>query len=210
MTDFGCQGRTRANNPCHLKYNRNHQSLYTCLSRSSSLEGILILQGYEKTKLHGGASGALRRAFRELEILDFITAARFKGELPFPVVNATRNSVICSFQQWKGNRYVPPAIHAALDWSATPLPMLEPPKPPDAWKLVDKPGKTDAVVSPAINTIRTSQKCKVMTSDFIPVTSLHSAMQDTSHTVSRSCLNWDAANWSCAYDPILTIMWNLF
>ncbi|KAL6309552.1 hypothetical protein BKA93DRAFT_698131, partial [Sparassis latifolia] len=63
MSDYGSQGRTRPNNPCHLKHNRGHQSIYTVLSRSSSLHGTLILEGYDRSKLYGGASGALRTEF---------------------------------------------------------------------------------------------------------------------------------------------------
>ncbi|KZT08011.1 uncharacterized protein LAESUDRAFT_605977, partial [Laetiporus sulphureus 93-53] len=63
MTDFASQGRTRPFNVCHLKYCRGHQSLYTCLSRSASLSGMLILDGFDTSKLTGGINGDLRREF---------------------------------------------------------------------------------------------------------------------------------------------------
>ncbi|KZT03009.1 uncharacterized protein LAESUDRAFT_602069, partial [Laetiporus sulphureus 93-53] len=63
MTDYSSQGRTRPINVCHLKYCRGHQSMYTCLSRSASLSGTLILEGFDASKLQGGISGDLRREF---------------------------------------------------------------------------------------------------------------------------------------------------
>ncbi|KAH9829284.1 uncharacterized protein C8Q71DRAFT_799772 [Rhodofomes roseus] len=69
MTDFGSQGRTRPFNPCHLMNCRTHQSIYTCLSRSSSLQGTLIIGSLDHSKITGGRIGPLRRKFRELEIL---------------------------------------------------------------------------------------------------------------------------------------------
>ena len=43
MTDFASQGRTRPNNVCDLQNCRSHQSVYTCLSRGSSVEGTIII-----------------------------------------------------------------------------------------------------------------------------------------------------------------------
>ncbi|KZT05072.1 uncharacterized protein LAESUDRAFT_681806, partial [Laetiporus sulphureus 93-53] len=63
MTDFGCQGRTRSHNPCHLRFCKGHQSLYTCLACSASLKGMLILDGIDDSKITGGLNGALRREF---------------------------------------------------------------------------------------------------------------------------------------------------
>ncbi|KAI0351827.1 hypothetical protein OH77DRAFT_1486543 [Trametes cingulata] len=60
MTDFASQGRTRTFNPCHLAYCRSSQSLYTCLSRSSSLRGLVILEGFDSFKLSGGLDHALK------------------------------------------------------------------------------------------------------------------------------------------------------
>ncbi|EIW54149.1 uncharacterized protein TRAVEDRAFT_132365, partial [Trametes versicolor FP-101664 SS1] len=61
MTDFASQGRTRAFNPVHLSHCRTAQSLYTCLSRSSSLAGLVILEGFNARKLTGGLPTPLKR-----------------------------------------------------------------------------------------------------------------------------------------------------
>ncbi|KAF8586745.1 hypothetical protein K439DRAFT_1646083 [Ramaria rubella] len=61
MTDYGCQGRTRPNNVVDLGGCLTHQSYYTCLSRSASASGTVILQNFEPNKIMGGASGWLRQ-----------------------------------------------------------------------------------------------------------------------------------------------------
>ena len=70
MTDFGSQGRTRVWNVCDLNLCRSHQSVYTCLSCGSTLEGTIIVQPFNADKLTGGIAGSLRQEFRELELLE--------------------------------------------------------------------------------------------------------------------------------------------
>ncbi|PBK85069.1 hypothetical protein ARMGADRAFT_942496 [Armillaria gallica] len=62
MTDYASQGKTHAFNVVDLHNCKSHQSMYTCLSRSASAEGTLILQGLSKgmrQSITKGASGAL-------------------------------------------------------------------------------------------------------------------------------------------------------
>ncbi|PBK87472.1 hypothetical protein ARMGADRAFT_855659, partial [Armillaria gallica] len=64
MTDYASQGKTRPFNVVDLHKCKTHQSLYTCLSRSASAAGTIILQGLSeglKSKITKGASGALRQ-----------------------------------------------------------------------------------------------------------------------------------------------------
>ncbi|KAI0705123.1 hypothetical protein C8T65DRAFT_708562 [Cerioporus squamosus] len=61
MTDFASQGHTHHSNVCKLEFCKNHQSIYTCLSRSSSLEGTLIVGKFDNTKIRSGTSSALHR-----------------------------------------------------------------------------------------------------------------------------------------------------
>jgi hypothetical protein len=44
MTDYGSQGKTCPYNPVDLQHSNSHQSYYTCLSRSASAKGTLIVQ----------------------------------------------------------------------------------------------------------------------------------------------------------------------
>jgi len=68
MTDFASQGRTRINNVVDLHNCRNHQSVYTCLSRSASIDGTVLVQGFDASKVQGGLSGYL---WQESENLNF-------------------------------------------------------------------------------------------------------------------------------------------
>ncbi|KIM35720.1 hypothetical protein M413DRAFT_50015, partial [Hebeloma cylindrosporum] len=104
MTDFASQGKTRPKNPVDLHNLQTHQAYYTALSRSSTAEGTIILQGFDTQKMTGGASGALRQEFREIELLDKITNLRYLGKLHKSVIGCTRNQVIKCFREWKDER----------------------------------------------------------------------------------------------------------
>jgi hypothetical protein len=76
MTDYASQGKTRPFNVVHLNSCISHMSYYTCLSRSSSASGTIIIQGFDPKVITRGCSGYLRQEFREHEILDDITMLR--------------------------------------------------------------------------------------------------------------------------------------
>ena len=97
MTDYASQGKTRPKNPVDLNNLQTHQAYYTALSRSSSAKGTIILQGFDAQKMTGGASGALRQEFRELELLDEITNLHYLGKLDKSVTGCTRNHLIKCF-----------------------------------------------------------------------------------------------------------------
>ena len=59
MTDFASQGRTRPNNVVDLHSANSHQSIYTTLSRGSTLKGTIIVQGFNDKYLTGGIMGDL-------------------------------------------------------------------------------------------------------------------------------------------------------
>ena len=124
MTDFASQGKTRPFNVADLNNLSSHQAYYTALSRSATVQGTLILQGFDARKMTGGCSGALRQEFRELELLDEITKSQYMGKLPLIVNGSTCNTMISSFQRWKGAQYVPKVVHPAIRWSKRD-PLLE-------------------------------------------------------------------------------------
>jgi hypothetical protein len=94
MTDYASQGKTRPFNPVDLSNCRNHQSSYTCLSRSATAAGTIIVQPFSPQMITSGATGYLRQEFRELEILYEITKMRYKDTLPAKVQGSVRNSLI--------------------------------------------------------------------------------------------------------------------
>ena len=46
MTDYTSQGKTRPMNPVDLSNCRSHQSYYTCLSKSATASGTVIVQSF--------------------------------------------------------------------------------------------------------------------------------------------------------------------
>ncbi|KAF8218661.1 hypothetical protein L208DRAFT_1348804, partial [Tricholoma matsutake] len=82
ITDYASQGKTRLVNVVDLGGCRDHMSYYTCLSRGSSAEDTLIVQGFNPYKITCGASGYLRQEFIELELLNEITKLSYEGALP--------------------------------------------------------------------------------------------------------------------------------
>ncbi|TFK59090.1 hypothetical protein BDN72DRAFT_738071, partial [Pluteus cervinus] len=101
MTDYASQGKTREFNVVHLKYSKNHQSIYTALSRGTTIEGTLIIDDLTAKKITGGCTGALRQEFRELELLDFITKLNYDSELAPNILSSTRRATLKNFQVWK-------------------------------------------------------------------------------------------------------------
>ena len=127
MTDFGSQGRTRINNIVDLQNCRNHQSVYTCLSRGATVDGTIIVQSFDSKKLTGGIPGNLRQEFRDIELLDEITKLRWERKIPSHISGITRAELIHSYRKWKGHMYMPESMHSALKWTVTnPYPLESP------------------------------------------------------------------------------------
>ncbi|KAI9064619.1 hypothetical protein FKP32DRAFT_1569567 [Trametes sanguinea] len=222
MSDFACQGRTRPDNVVHLKYCDNHQSIYTCLSRSSSLAGTLILDSFDMRKIRGGASTGLRTEYRELELLDEITALRETNALPAHVSGQTRGALLKTFTAWKGVRYVPRHVHSALDWSSAPESELTPPMNTERREWLKR-----SIVyrdeADAKDTNRAQRPSKRPAEDWVPsqpkrprnataydVDVAFASQESALEPPSRAGLVWDTLNWSCAFDSILTVLFNIF
>ena len=136
MTDFASQGCTRPFNVCNIQNSKSYQSIYTCLSRGSPVEGTVIAQPFDPSKVVGEISGSLRQEFRELELLNQITKMRWNETISSKVTGITRNELIHAFRQWRGESFVPPNIHSALSWGEfDPFP-IENPQEDAGWELV--------------------------------------------------------------------------
>jgi len=149
MTDYTSQGKTRPKNSVDLSNCRSHQSYYTCLSRSATASGTVIVQSFSPRLITCGASGYLRQEFHELELLDEITKLRYDGKLPDHIQGKFRNPLIRAYQKWKGTDYVPPLTHPALKWSVKdPMPLLS--VVTDApWQIIDKKKKREVKIETA-------------------------------------------------------------
>ncbi len=105
MTDYCSQGRTRPFNVVHLTHCRTHQSYYTCLSRSATHEGTLILNSFDSSTITSNKSkalsGNLRQEFRELELLDDISKLRYQGVLPPNINGKIRRDIITQYREWE-------------------------------------------------------------------------------------------------------------
>ncbi len=226
MTDFAAQGRTRLINVVHLRHCKGHQSLYTCLSRSSSLTGTLIIGDFKASKMRSGARFALRREFRELEMLDDITRLRCENQLPVNVSGQTRAELLASYVAWRGPRYVPPNVPEALSWHNAP-----------SWELQlsisgGPPAEDDEdnnrnIVPSSLKRKRANERWTVAKVRLArnpnarrdrAVYELDDARadlmdsRDDMHVADghRLGLIWDRVDYSCGYDAILTILWNLY
>lgn len=234
MTDFGSQGRTRPNNVIDLQNCSSHQSIYTCLSRGSTLEGTIIIQPFDQRKLQGGISGSLRQEFRELELLDEITKMRYEECISSKVMGITRTELIYSFRKWKGEHYMPNTMHKSLGWSASNPYPIEYVSEDLPWQLLREPEhklrrkqnvdgkmvKSDAEphLKPAVGS-RILQETSSFTGfqkDKRKQTETNDDKDGTTHKRARihtreriSDLRgfpWDSVNHSCPYDSILTIL----
>ncbi|KAF5365901.1 hypothetical protein D9615_010738 [Tricholomella constricta] len=117
MTEYASQGKTREWNVVHISNCASHHAMYTSLSRGICAKGTITLQGFSQNIITGGASGALRQEFRELELLDDITSLRYVGKLPKGMHDAgRRNTLIDSFRACKGLDYMPLTVAAAIRW----------------------------------------------------------------------------------------------
>ncbi|KAJ3754423.1 hypothetical protein EV360DRAFT_51659 [Lentinula raphanica] len=137
MTAHASQGQSLHSNAIDLNTLTDHHAWYTALSRSRSAHNTLILQGFDSSKVTGGASGALRREYRELELLDEITTLRFQGKLSATICGSTRKLLIETFLLWKGKEHIPPHVHSSIKWSEKDPYIIEQ-EPLPAWTTMDK------------------------------------------------------------------------
>ena len=236
MTDYTSQGKTRPKNPVDLSNCRSHQSYYTCLSRSATASGTVIVQLFSPRLITCGASGYLRQEFRELELLDEITKLRYEGNLPDHIQGNFRNPLIRAYQKWKGIDYVPPLTHPALTWSIKdPMPLL--PVVTDApWQIIDKEKAKEikvettsiqsgfvtakgsvSVKSVAVKGIVYVKSEKKRSLEEAEISSASVKKMKTAQMItgydnssSPSGLIWDNDNYSCAYDALLTILYKIW
>ena len=192
------------------------------------------MQSFSPRLITCGASGYLRQEFRELELLDEITKLRYEGQLPDHIQGNFRNPLIRAYQTWKGTNYVPELTHPALKWSAKdPLPLL--PVVTDApWQIIEKrqankkKAKTgDAEVAddaPEVQSgfvaaqgsvpVDSSKKRKVeddeSASASIKKTKTAQMIMFSADSSSPSGLIWDGKDYSCAYDALFTVLFEIW
>jgi hypothetical protein len=196
-----------------------------------------MLNSIHPSKITGGASGALRQEFRELELLDDITALQFNNKLPTKIAMADRrNTLIEEFRKWKGEKYLPSAMHPAIRWSKTD-PFLELQDTAD-WRVIDSnvdsnvkstsssvpsdtipvvpgsesngPGSTHIISELKRKRIVVPSKKMQMTSKKVKFCH-RTTIDDLSAPIRLNVpLGTQWQNNSCAYDAIITILFNIW
>ncbi|KAH9834254.1 uncharacterized protein C8Q71DRAFT_797996 [Rhodofomes roseus] len=185
MTDFSSQGRTRPYNVVDLQNCKNHQSVYTCLSRGSTYQGTIIVQGFDNSKFMGGVTGWLRQEFRELELLDEITKLKYDGTLSPSVEGVTCVALIHSYRTMKGAKYMPNTMHSALKWSEKQPFDVEKPYKESQWEMVKRANK-----------------------DKQP--QLQRDPDSLAESKEPVCFTWNNETYSCAFDTLFGILHNIY
>ncbi|KAF9460478.1 hypothetical protein BDZ94DRAFT_1223093, partial [Collybia nuda] len=214
MTDYAGQGKTRPYNVVHLNSCFTHMSYYTCLSRSASAAGTIILQGFEPSIITRGCSGYLRQEFREHELLDDITRLKYEGLLPKNIEGNLRNSLIRQYQNWKGTAYVPDKVDNVLKWSDNDPMKILPVVNDSPWQVLRKdtnksqqtPKATSAFI-PATGSISVSNKRKFDENNDQISPRKKKPVKTTQAPLG---LTWDGDNYSCSYDSLFAILYDIW
>ena len=212
MTDYASQGKTRSRNPVNLSHCRNFQSIYTCLSRSSSAAGTLIVQGFNANKVTKGLSGHLRQEFRELHTLDEITKVIYEGQLNKKYFGPLRNPMIYKYQT-EIKKNVSGVLHRALRLFDGERIIKE--KGDDGtWNLsiyqkLTDPNKTDMGLKRKTSAIRifNESACLKTGSKKIRLSLTSSQYLNSGSPVG---LIWDEEDYSCAYDSLFTVLYHVW
>jgi hypothetical protein len=214
MTDYSSQGKTRPFNPVDLNNCRSHQSYYTALSRSATAAGTCIVQGFDPRMMTGGASGALRQEFRELELLDDISLLTYESKLDDSVVGDNRRVLLNLFRLWKGNDYLPTTIHESLRSEDNYIPPID--DEDLSWRIVTK--NNNAAVDQKNMTNNMKRKLEANPPDISAsgqsksshkkVKLSHDGHEGNTRGLMPTGLSW--SNNSCAYDCVLSILFAIF
>jgi len=200
MTDYASQGKTREENVVHPSRCKDHMSYYTCLSRSSSAEGTILLSEPDPDKITKGISGYLRQEFRELHVLDEVTKLNYHGELPEGILQPLRNPTVRPYILWNKSASNENSWHPALAYKPNESRLKEP-ENDDTWILNMSLNKNDNKYNE-----KNTQ---------IPDYQVNIPAEKVSHLITTKTTNpngliWDSDNYSCAYDSLFTVLYNIW
>ena len=193
------------------------------LSRSSTAEGTIIIQGFNPNKITCGAPGYLRQEFRELELIDEITRLWFEEKLSPTINGHLRNALIRQYQLLKGEFYVPDVVPDNLTWTKSdPMNTLKV-QTDTKWQLIEKIKEKKTKYTPALGTVainnnKLKRKADEISSDVVKadekpkllVTIISNKRPrnnlDVQNQDAPIGLIWDSEDYSCAYDAVFTLL----
>ncbi|TDL15282.1 hypothetical protein BD410DRAFT_732933, partial [Rickenella mellea] len=170
----------------------------------------------------GRANGALRQEYRTLEILDEISKLRYEGLLPGHIEGNKRNTLIKKFQEWKGKNYVPENVHPAIQWSSdSPFEIQE--EDDDEVSTLKSFKKSDANPQPS-KKLKLTKKSESVTQENKLTTNKRKSSEINvdinndqpykkikfASSLRPLGFRWDSKNYSCSYDALFTILYNIW
>jgi hypothetical protein len=180
MTDYASQGKTQDVNVVDIAHSKHHQAVYTALSRGKLADSTLILRDFPSKKVQGLMNSYLRAEYRAIETLDEITDLHYKGILPTGITQRLRESTITAFKAYRGD--------ASSDTDST----IETGSKRKATGRIDLDRKRKRVRNQSANA---------------PENLL---LDETSNDRITHAWIWDAVDWSCACDSVLTILLSIW
>ncbi|KDR72371.1 hypothetical protein GALMADRAFT_73952 [Galerina marginata CBS 339.88] len=222
MTDYASQGKTRITNIVDLGRSRNHQAVYTALSRSASVDGTAILQSFDASKITRGISGYLRQEFRELEILNKMTELRYEGSIDENSISELRNPTLMNYYRLKQtNADLSISWHQALELNTVET-EINPDTTGVLWNIAENK-KAHEEHAKKLEKEKAEKQKKRMANQELAAAHQHTQKKVKIQQISSSKPKnksgrmttqpiigpkWDSVNWSCAYDSLLFILYN--
>jgi hypothetical protein len=216
MTAHAAQGKTRPFNVVHLNSCHSHMSYYTALSRSATADGTIIIQGFDHNVITRGCSGYLRQELRELEVLNDITRLRYEGHLPIHINESIRIPLIQQYQQWKGIDDIYPKVDSNCMSKQQTQSHLSLAKNAHNFQKKGEPDKqkTNNCTENSTKSIITAKKSKKHKIDATEISNKKKQKKATSYNREDydvpMGLRWDGDNYSCAYDSLYTVLFNIW
>ena len=213
MTDYASQGKTRLYNVVNLSHCKNFQSIYTCLSRSASAAGTIILQGFNSIKITQGLSGHLRQEFRELNILNDITMKIYEGHISKNYFGPLRNPMMQKYQTDFQIKKETNSWHNALKWRDEEI-FIKKTEDNGTWNLNiynNLINSTNKVKEEKLKTQKDSTlNNNINLENKTKKNNISSLISTDLTDQSPLGLIWDSIDYSCAYDSLFTILYHIW
>ncbi|KAF8896912.1 hypothetical protein CPB84DRAFT_1681957 [Gymnopilus junonius] len=208
ITDYTSQGKTHDINVIDIADSDTHFSIYTCLSQSSTAAGTFIIRDFDDKVIMSGLEekGWLRQEFRELNMLDEITHLQYEDLLPNNIFGPLRNPTLRAYHLWRKGKPEDKGWHSELRYSPREKVIAE----------EERDGTWDLSInaSTLAKGIVDSRKRKKKTENVLlmpkKVLKISTPEQRNLQENSPHGLIWDPVNYSCAYDSVFTVLYNIW